>query len=253
MFVETALILTLVSGPTPQAPRSATMPVAEEGQMSSAATALPAEIDGAAVPRDNELRLVASGSPDSRRRIEVRFGGWADGSYSRQGSTWAYAGSGNGAFGLEYLSFVRNDLAIGVGLTSLVRGDACHGCADLRSAQAVTSIPFVVRWYPARRLTQARSVEPYATAGIGPVFGVDAVSSFDDDGKRGHTWHDSTRVGTTFGGRVGGGLDFRLGRTFTIGLGGAWNWDSGFSDDLWSAPRPNGGEFTVAFGWNFGK
>jgi hypothetical protein len=253
MLIETALLLTLASGPTSQAPHPAAMPVAADAQPSSTAAAIPVEIDGSAVARDNEPRLVAVSSPDSRRRIEVRFGGWADGSYSGHGSSWAYSGSGNGAFGLEYLSFVRNDLAIGIGLTSLMRADACGGCVDLHSAQAVTSIPFIVRWYPARRLTQARSVEPYATAGIGPVFGVDTASSFDEDGEWGHSWHDSTHVGTTFGGRIGGGLDFRLGRTFTVGLGGAWNWDSGFSDDLWRAPRPNGGEVTVAFGWNFGR
>jgi hypothetical protein len=253
MLIETALILTLVSGPTSQAPRPAATPVADDGQPSSAATVVPADIDRSAVPHDNEPRLVAVGSPDGRRRIEFRLGGWADGSYAGHGSSATLSGSGNGAFGFEYLSFVRNDLAIGIGLTSLVRGDACGGCVDLRSARAVTSIPFIVRWYPARRLTQARSVEPYATAGIGPVFGVDTVSSFDDEGEWGHSWHDSTHVGTTFGGRIGGGLDFSLGRTFTIGLGGAWNWDSGFSDDLWRAPRPNGGEFTVSFGWNFGR
>jgi hypothetical protein len=103
-------------------------------------------------------------------------------------------------------------------------------------------------------MTRLRSVEPYVTGGIGPVFGVDAISTQD----RGpHGWdHDhvsSARVGTTLGGRVGGGIDFRLGSVFTMGVGGAWNWDTGFSDAMWRGARPGGGEFTVVLGWNFGR
>ena len=103
-------------------------------------------------------------------------------------------------------------------------------------------------------MTRTRSVEPYVTAGIGPVFGVDSVYTDDHDA---HDWdHDefgSARVGTTIGGRLGGGVDFRLGLVFTLGVAGAWNWDAGFSDDVWRGPRPGGGEFTVVLGWNFGR
>ncbi len=128
-----------------------------------------------------------------------------------------------------------------VGISSLVsaRGD-WEGLGDAGSVRATTGIPLVVRWYPVRRMTWTRSVEPYVTAGMGPVFG---------------WYHDefgSARVGTTFGGRLGGGLDFRLGSVFTLGVAGAWNWDAGFSDDFWRGARPGGGEFTVVLGWNFG-
>lgn len=193
-------------------------------------------------------------SLDSRHRIEVRFGGWGDGWYEGHGDNWNYAGSAKGAFGLEYLSFIRNDIGIGVGFSSLVRADDCHECLEGGAARVVASVPVIVRWYPVRRLTRSRVAEPYVTGGIGPVFGVDTIYSRDRDGR---SWYrdeySSTRVGTTFGGRVGGGVDFRLGRIFTLGVAGAWNWDSGFSDDLWRAARPNGGEFTVALGWNFGR
>jgi hypothetical protein len=190
---------------------------------------------------------------DPRHRIEARFGGWGNGWYD-YGDDWHYAGSAQGAFGVEYLSFVRNDLGIGVGLSSLVRAQGdWEGLVDAGTARVTTSIPVVVRWYPVRRMTRTRSVEPYVTAGIGPVFGVDTVYT-DDHGP--YDWqHDefgSARVGATIGGRLGGGVDFRLGSVFTLGVAGAWNWDAGFSDDLWTGPRPGGGEFTVVLGWNFG-
>lgn len=63
----------------------------------------------------------------------------------------------------------------------------------------------------------------------------------------------STRVATTVGGRLGGGVDFRLGSVFTLGVSGAWTWDAGVPDDLWRGAQPSGGEFTVVLGWNFGR
>jgi hypothetical protein len=190
---------------------------------------------------------------DPRHRIELRFGGWGSGSYDYH-DDWQYSGSAQGAFGLEYLNFIRNDLGVGIGISSLVsaRGDS-KGPADARTDRVTTGIPVVLRWYPVRRMTRTRSVEPYVTAGIGPVFGVDRVYTNDHDS---HDWHDdgfgSTLVGTTVGGRLGGGVDFRLGSVFTLGVAGAWNWDSGFSDDPWQGARRGGGEFTVVLGWNFG-
>jgi len=194
-------------------------------------------------------------SPDGRHRIEVRFGGWGDGWYHEHGDYWGYSGSAQAAFGLEYLNFIRNDIGIGLAITTLAstHGD-WHGWEDQGAGRAWCSIPVVARWYPMRRLTRVRSVEPYLTGGIGPVFAVDAVDTSDGD------WHDwdhdyasSGRVGTAFGGRIGGGVDFRLGHVFTIGVGGAWNWDTGFSDEMWRGTRPSGGEFTLALGWNFGR
>jgi hypothetical protein len=190
---------------------------------------------------------------DPRHRFEMRFGGWGDGWYDEYGHS-SYGGSGYGAFGLEYLSFVTNDLGIGVGLTSLMRatGDF-DGWGDAGTAQVTTSIPIVARWYPARRLTRQRSIEPYLTAGIGPVFGVDAIYSDNDPHHWSHDEWESTHVGTTIGGRVGAGVDFRIGHVFTLGLSGAWNWDAGFSHDAWQASRPGGGEFNVVLGWQFGR
>jgi hypothetical protein len=194
-------------------------------------------------------------SPDGRHRIEVRFGGWGDGWYHEYGDQhWSYSGSAQAAFGLEYLNFIRNDIGIGLAITTLASANG--GWDDEGAGRALCSIPIVARWYPIRRLTRFRSVEPYATVGIGPVFAVDAVYSSDYDGDP-YDWdHDhvsSGRVGTAFGGRIGGGVDFRLGSVFTLGLGGAWNWDTGFSDGMWRGARPSGGEFTVALGWNFGR
>lgn len=289
MIIETALLLTVLSGSTCQA--SAFVPAATgetattqgtaTGQQGAPGIIVPdhlsvrtaiadsqqarqprydAPVEGARQPAgggdDETLAPDRGRSLDARHRVEVRLGGWGDGWYEGHGRRWDYEGTGRGAFGLEYLRFIRNDLGIGVGMSGLVRAEDCHNCFDRDAAQVVTSIPVVVRWYPARRLTRSRAVEPYVTGGVGPVFGVDTIYTRDDEDDDRHWHHDgyhSTHVGTAFGGRVGGGVDFRLGRLFSLGVGGAYNWDSGFSEDLWRAPRPTGGEFTVSFGFNFGR
>ena len=54
------------------------------------------------------------GARSARHRIEVRFGGWGGGWYDHH-DDWHYSDSAQGAFGLEYLNFVRNDLGVGIG------------------------------------------------------------------------------------------------------------------------------------------
>jgi hypothetical protein len=190
---------------------------------------------------------------DARHRIEMRFGAWGDGWYSHDHHS-DYWNTGQAAFGFEYLTFLSPDLGVGVAVTGLGRGEGdWYGWDTAGAAQAICSIPFTVRWYPLRRATRSRAVEPYVTGGIGPVFAVDTISTHDYDS---YHWDDSvstTHVQTAFGGRVGGGVDFRLGSIFTLGFAGAWNWDTGFSETVWKGERPGGGEFTMTFGWNFGR
>jgi len=226
----------------------------EEGRQWLVAMASFAERDGYPPPAPGHSPGHTQHPRDGRHRIEVRFGGWASGSYDGPDEMWDGSGSVHGAFGLEYLHLVAPDVAVGIGLTGLVRAvDTRQGWDGGGAAQATCGIPIVARWYPVRRLTRVRSVEPFVTAGFGPVFGVD---SFYDDGHDPWDWDqggfESTRVGTTVGGRVGGGVDFRLGSVFTIGVGGAWNWDA-FPDRHWRDGRPGGGEFAVALGWMFGR
>jgi hypothetical protein len=263
MIITTALLFTALCVGVDQGPTHTAAPVPTPKAESPQATA-PPPVAGDALPQP----VAPSPSPalDARHRIEVRFGGWANG-WSGYPDDWHSSGSAQGAFGLEYLSFVRNDLGIGIAVTGLGRAQGdWDGGHDTGSAQMVSGIPVVVRWYPIRRLTRTRSVEPYVTAGIGPVFGVDTAYVDGHGTPDGHwtndwpwtnDWHNddltSTRVATTVGGRVGGGVDFRLGSVFTLGVSGAWNWDAGFPEDLWRGARPNGGEFTVVLGWNFGR
>ncbi len=255
MTITSALLLTALCATAGQDP------ILAGDRPASAATTTREATSSAGPEFDRPVPPPRARALDPRHRIEVRFGGWTDGWYGYEDgwrgrvSDWHTSGSAQGAFGFEYLTFVRDDLGIGLAVTGLAsaRGD-WGGWDRSGTTQVTTSIPVVVRWYPARRLTHIRTVEPYAAAGIGPVFGVDTSAT---DGLGAHDWRHGgitrTRVATAVGGRLGGGVDIRLGSLFTLGVAGAWNWDAGLPDDLWSGARPSGGEFTVVLGWVFGR
>jgi hypothetical protein len=244
MTLTTAILLTTLS--------------AAATQSAPAAGTAPAARTTTSVER---IRTTPGGAPpaaprDPHHRIEVRFGGWTDGWYGYDDrwdddlGDWRSSGTAQGTFGLEYLSFIRQDFGIGLGLSGLgnATGDwaGWHRSGEVR---ATVSVPVVARWYPVRRLTPVRALEPYVTAGIGPVFGVDTRGISEIDTRRWRTRDTaSTRVATGVGGRVGGGVDLRIGSVFTLGVAGAWNWDAGLPGDHWRGSRPNGGEFAVTMG-----
>ena len=101
MIITTALLVTALCAGLDQDPARAAAPIptpkAETQQ------AAPPPVAGAASPQP------AAPSPapalDARHRIEVRFGGWANGWYDYP-DDWHTSGSAQWAFGLEYLSFV---------------------------------------------------------------------------------------------------------------------------------------------------
>lgn len=248
MTLTVAVLMTTLAAAVAQAPAPTTVPA-----LPTTATAPRALSDSSDTLRQAPPAPPASAT-EARHRIEVRAGGWTDGWYGYEtgwdGHDWGTTGQAQGAFGLEYLSFIRSDLGIGLGLSGLVNANGDWGGWDQSQKTQVTlAIPVVVRWYPVRRFTHARSIEPYVTAGIGPVFGVD--TRYAGLGVRDWSHHRiaSTHVATGAGGRFGGGVDFRLGTILTLGVAGAWNWDAGLPGDLWRGARPNGGEFTAVLGW----
>jgi hypothetical protein len=86
-------------------------------------------------------------------------------------------------------------------------------------------------------------IEPYLSAGVGFVLGIDreSASSTDPLGPNG----ESTRFGTGFGLKTGAGLAWRPGNAFGLSVGGGYQWAS-FGEDV-------GGERTYeGFGANMG-
>ena len=197
---------------------------------------------------------------DAINRIEFRFGAYptplfhteetADDIHTRQADM---------GLGFEYLRFVGRDIAIGVSASSLVRSntvwtDRNHdNVADddrerTRTANSTSFVYGVVRWNFARRLTEWRTVEPYVTGSMGPVFrwNLKKVEIRDDD------LDQSTEVLTGLGGRAGAGVDVHLGPVFTLGIVGAWNWSTSEDETVGFGTDDRGGEVGVTMGFVWG-
>ncbi len=197
---------------------------------------------------------------DAINRIEARFGAYPTPSFSHDEVAndvhRRYADMG---LGFDYVRFVGRDLAIGVSAASLVQSehvwvDQDHdGTADkdherVRTARSTTFVYGVVRWNFARRLTEWRVLEPYVNGSLGPVFrwNQKKVEIHDDD------LNQSSEVLTGFGGRVGVGVDVHLGRIFTLGAVGAWNWSTCEDQTVGYGSEDRGGEVGVTMGFEWG-
>jgi hypothetical protein len=197
---------------------------------------------------------------DAINRIEVRIGVYPAPSFSHEElPNDVHRGYGDMGLGFAYLRFIGRDIAIGVSASSLVRSekvwvDRDHdGTADddrdrTRTSNSTTFVFGVVRWNFARRLTEWRTLEPYVTGSAGPVFrwNQKKVEIENDD------LNQSSEVMTGFGGRVGAGVDVHLGRVFTLGAAGAWNWSTNEDETVGYGSEDRGGEVAVTMGFEWG-
>jgi hypothetical protein len=198
---------------------------------------------------------------DGVNRIEVRLGVYPTPSFSHEeAANDVHRRKADLGLGFDYLRFIGRDIAIGVSASSLVRSETVwvdrdhDGTADddrdrARTSNSTTLVFGVVRWNFARRLTPWRTLEPYVSGSLGPVFrwNQKKVEIHDDD------LDQSTEVITGFGGRVGAGIDVHLGRVFTLGVVGAWNWSTCEDETIGYGSEDRGGGVAVTMGFDWGS
>jgi hypothetical protein len=250
MFPLALALLILAAAPTAiEARQSAPgLGIAEAAPASTQASA-----ESAAVGPERPLR-------DAIHRIEVRFGAYPPPSFSSRETTGdVHERDADMGLAVDYLRSVTRDLAVGVSASSLVRSTAVwidsdhNGTADddrerTRTSHSTTFIYGVVRWNFARGLTQWRTLEPYVTGSAGPVFRWNQRTVKLDDDERDR---ESTEK-TGFGGRVAAGFDVHLGRIFTLGAVGAWNWSTCEDETVGYGSEDRGGEVAVTIGFVWG-
>jgi len=198
---------------------------------------------------------------DAINRIEIRIGAYPPPSFhNEEPANDIDTRQADMGLGFDYLRFIGRDIAIGVSASSLVRSETVwmdrdhDGTADddrdrTRAANSTTFVYGVVRWNFARRLTTWRTLEPYVTGSVGPVFrwNLKKVEIHDDDLVQ---WSE---VITGIAGRVGAGVDVHLGRVFTLGAVGAWNWSSCEDETIGYGSEDRGGEVAVTMGFDWGS
>jgi outer membrane protein W len=95
--------------------------------------------------------------------------------------------------------------------------------------------------------TYTSSVRPYASAGVGPFTGSQSST------KVGMSVTVESRSETAFGGQLGAGVDFILGRHFMTGFAVRYNLMTDFNQPIGGSRNYSGPEFSFGFSYLFGK
>jgi hypothetical protein len=184
-----------------------------------------------------------------RNRLDLRLGMW-----NVSGSVASGISTGSDVLdlvaGLRYTRFLREDLAVVVGVTSFAisSGESVGSGGVFSGSQAVVALPLELRFNPMSGVLHTRSVKPYLVAGVGPVIGASEGSSVGADGV-----FSGSRTEATVGGPVGAGVDFHLSRHFTLGVNAGYFWMADFSQPIGGRDNYSGFELSISFGWLFGE
>jgi outer membrane protein W len=203
------------------------------------------------------LALAAeAGSLAGRSRIEVGAGIRHHDSHNRTEIHWddgIYVGSSSGAVGSVTLSYWDNEtLAMALGYT--VHDVETDQWVDfygyvIDETVVVHSLMLGLRYY----LPQSRpysAVRPYLAAGAGPFFG---TTSYVENDHCDCEYYSEVEHQTVFGARLGGGVDFQLGRRFMFGATGAYNFVDDFSEPIGGRYDYSGSEFGISLSYLFGR
>jgi len=146
--------------------------------------------------------------------------------------------------GVQFLRYVREDLALGVGLHPMLAAldTASTEGGSISNSRLSVSLPFIVRWSPIRRLSSKYPVMPYISTKVGPMFGADVTTVTGD------TERTDAGVKTSVGAMLEVGADVRVSRSWVFGISGGYNWSGWFPNRNGSATRYRGAEFTAGFG-----
>jgi hypothetical protein len=184
-----------------------------------------------------------------RNRIELLIGTWRVPGRSDTPSVAAGEDNFDVAMGLLYTRFLREDLAITFGArvrasNSSIVSPSGSFAGDL----ALVSLPLGVRWNPLTGALHTRAVRPYLAVGLGPVIGGSSGAGVSSDGA-----FAGSRTRASFGGTIGAGVDFHLGRHWSVGVGGGYQWMVDFPEPVGARDNYSGFQLEVSIGWLFGK
>jgi hypothetical protein len=164
-----------------------------------------------------------------RNRLAMTTGVWGS-----HGGTVTVAGFRLDVFGgLQYTRYLREDLALTVGMTAF----GAESQVDIIGGLA---FPVGLRWNP-RRGDQARQVvKPFVSAGLVPVTSAD--SEYHRPGRR-----------ATLGASLGGGVDVHVSPSFALGLNVGYNAIPDLGDPSGLHDNFGGLEVSLSVGLLFGS
>jgi hypothetical protein len=184
-----------------------------------------------------------------RNRLDLRFGMW-NLSGNRTGNVTQGGDTINIVAGLQYTRFLSPSLAVSIATNGIEGGGGTtvgpNGVFD--GGYGVASIPLGVRWNPLPGNLEEQPVKPAVVVSVGPVIGGVGGTTVN-----GQTVIDGGRSEVTVGVFLGGGVDFHLGRSFSMGVTSGYNWVGDFDTPIGGRTNYSGFELSLGFGWVFGK
>ncbi len=187
-----------------------------------------------------------------RNRIELRFG-MAPGSGGSSAAATVVSGADAGRLlaGFQYTRYLREDMAFTFGIDAfgMQSGSRVGPDAVFSGSSMLVALPFGVRWSPPKFQSWSRAMKPYIAVGVGPVIGASSGSSV----ARASGVFSGARTLTTGEAQLGAGADVYLGRSWSLGLNGTYNWMADFSAPVGGRSNYGGFELGVGFGWLFGR
>lgn len=197
-------------------------------------------------------RLAVAG----RNRLEMRWGmsRVSQTAQVAQGEVRSGADTRNQIGGMQYTRYLREDLALTFGVNAFATelGSSVSSAAVIDGDAGVVALAVGTRWNPLRGDQRLQSMKPFIAAGLGPVYATENWS-FVGTGLGAGRVGTGTRKQATLGGHVGGGADFHVARSFSIGVSGGYNWMTDFAEPVGSRDNFSGPEFGLSVGWLFGK
>jgi hypothetical protein len=188
---------------------------------------------------------------NGRNRIDVRWtisqqdGSW--GSVSSPGGSVETSVQGMGG-GVDYYKWFREELALAISGRGRAVDvtDSVDFTGTRTEATTISALLVGVRWYPTKN--PRATIRPFVTAQVGPYIGTGSTTLTDVTGVR-----IQDKVLVTPGAYVGGGLDFRVGGHFTLGVELGGELPANFSEDLAGTRDYRAFQVGVSFGWAWGK
>ncbi len=159
----------------------------------------------------------------------------------------------SGAVGLVALSHWANE-NVAYAITYTVHDVEVDSWTDyygdhMNETSVVHSLMLGFRLYPSPSRGHS-AVRPYFSAGVGPFMGTTTYS--EKDACDCETYDEVSNI-TVLGARLGGGLDFQLGRRFMLGFAGGYNFVDDFPEPIGGRYNYSGSEFGVSFSYLFGR
>jgi outer membrane protein W len=196
--------------------------------------------------------VASAGSLERRNQLELRFSAWTQATVSRTeispGSVSTSVDASGLGGSLAYGHWLSEGWAFNISVGAMAAGvEVESGTGGVQTDTAVITQIFIGAKYYFPPSTYGSSVRPFLSASVGPSIGSQTRT------ETGSVVTVESRVETSFGGQLGAGIDFPVGRHFMIGASLGYNLMTDFDRRIGGSRNYSGPTFGIGLSYLFGK